>query len=165
MKKQRRIPKPNERKKSIAKPDKNREPEPSRRSVLRTLRNAAIAVPLIGVAGYYSVHAIKASIREADLGRIGKGRPSIVQIHDATCRLCQTLQIQTRSVLKAFDADIYEYLVANIKSQEGAALAVKYGVQHVTLLLFDAKGKMVEIVYGPIAEESLKTIIAAHMKR
>ena len=79
--------------------------------------------------------------------------------------MCRTLQGQTRDILGAYEDDKFEYLVANIKTEEGSLLAVKHGVSHVTLLLFDAKGKMIQAVRGPIRKSILSGIIAKHMRQ
>ena len=58
-----------------------------RRQMLRWLRNGAIGVPVVGVAGLFSVRSVQATMCEHDLTKIGKGSPAIVQIHDPTCQL------------------------------------------------------------------------------
>ncbi len=138
---------------------------PARRNFLNRIRTAAIAIPVLGGVGYYSLTAIQASISEADLTKIGNGKPAIVQIHDPQCALCRTLQGQTRDVLGGHDGDTFEYLVANIKTKKGSDLAVRYSVRHVTLLLFDPAGQMVGIIRGPISKSNLRGRIAAHLRR
>ncbi len=168
MRKQNKKNKP-QRKRSVSKPAAGSsnvgEASAGRRSVLRLLRNSIIGAAVIGGAGYYSVNSIQASMNEADLSRIGNGRPAVVQVHDPQCSLCRTLQSQTRDVLADFEDDRYEYLVANIKTQKGSVLASKYGVPHVTLLLFDPNGKMVQIVRGPTSTASLKNHITVHIQK
>ena len=100
----------------------------------------AIGAVATGGAGLYGTRAVQATIAEADLSRIGKGTRSVVQIHDPQCQLCTTLQRQTRRALKAYSEDEVTYLVANIKTREGAAFAGRFGVPHVTLLFFDETG-------------------------
>lgn len=136
----------------------------SRRRFLRFARNGAIALPVLTGVGFFSVQSVQATICEADLTKIGHGKPSIVQIHDPMCPLCQTLQRQTRKALKSFDGDAFTFLVANIKTPDGSALAARYGVPHVTLLLFDGRGEMVQIVRGPSDADSLRTIFEAHLE-
>lgn len=140
-------------------------PEPTRRDTLKLARNGAIGIAVLGVAGYFGVNSVGASLAEADLTRVGNGLPSIVQIHDPTCPLCQTMQKQARRALKSHDADNHQYLVANIKTNEGASFAAQFGVPHVSLLLFDAKGEMVEVVRGPIESDALKRAIDAHLAK
>lgn len=135
----------------------------SRRTMLRYLRTGAIAVPVLGVAGYFSVQSVQATICEADLTKIGQGTPSIVQIHDPNCPICTQLQKQARRALGDFEDETHTYLVANIKTLEGSSLAAKYAVPHVTILLFDAKGEMVEVLRGPRTADELRPIFAAHL--
>jgi thioredoxin-like negative regulator of GroEL len=136
-----------------------------KRKTLRLLRNLVIATPVVGVAGFFSVKSVQATICEADLTKVGKGVPSIVQIHDPNCQLCATLQKQARRALRSYDDDSHRFLVANIKTEDGGAFAARYGVPHVTLLLFDKRGKMTQAVRGPIKQDALNNIITAHMKR
>lgn len=135
----------------------------SRRRFLRFTRNGIIAIPVIAGVGYLSVKSVEATICEADLSKVGQGKPSIVQIHDPQCPLCKRLQRQSRKALKSFDDDDYTFLVANITTQEGGNFAASYGVPHVTLLLFNAAGQMVQVVRGPSDIESLRTIFTAHL--
>jgi hypothetical protein len=139
--------------------------QPARRNFMRLARNAAIALPVLGGVGFFSVRSVQATICEADLTKVGKGLPTIVQIHDPSCQLCTTLQKQTRRALKEYDPDGHTFLVANIQTAEGGAFARQHGVPHVTLLLFDARGEMKQVVRGPIASHQLEPILAAHMER
>ena len=135
----------------------------SRRRFLRLMRNVAIGLPVVAGATVFSVRSVQATICEADLTKIGKGKPAIVQIHDPQCSLCQQLQRQARKALKSFDDEAVTFLVANIHTAEGGALAARYGVPHVTLLLFDAEGEMVQVVRGPSDKDSLRQIFDAHL--
>ena len=138
---------------------------PDRRDTLRLLRNGALAAAALGGVGVFSVNAVRATAREQDLGRIGNGIPAIVQIHDPSCSLCTELQRQTRRALRAFDEEEVGYLVANINGNDGAALAARYGVGHVTLLLFDGGGEMRQVLHGVRREDELRRHFEAHLAR
>ncbi|WP_152544565.1 thioredoxin domain-containing protein [Actibacterium mucosum] len=135
----------------------------SRRRFLRLLRTGAIAVPIVGIGGLFSVRAVQATIHENDLTRVGQGVPAIVQVHDPQCPLCQQLQRQTRKAMRGFEEDEGIFLVANIASAEGSAFAARYGAPHVTLLLFDARGRMQQVVRGPVQDDDLRAIISEHL--
>ncbi|MEO3415292.1 thioredoxin family protein [Roseovarius sp. CAU 1744] len=135
----------------------------NRRKFLRLARNAAIALPVLAGATVFSVQSVQATICEADLTKIGKGKPAVVQVHDPNCSLCRQLQRQARKALKSFDGEAVEFLVADINTAKGSAFAARYGVPHVTLLLFDGAGEMVQIVRGPSDTDSLHKVIAAHL--
>lgn len=137
----------------------------SRRSALRWLRNGAIALPVLGAGGVFTFRSVDAAMCEADLAKIGNGKPAFVQIHDPQCPMCRTLQKQVRRALRSFDGDHYNYLVANINTDEGRALARSHNVPHVTVLLFDPRGEMVQIVRGPSDADTLKTVFDLHLQR
>jgi len=120
----------------------------SRRDMLRKFRNGGIAVAVLGGGGWFAVRDVQATIQEHDLSRIGNGVPTVVQIHDPNCSQCIALQKEARAAIEAFEDDTIQFLVANIRDARGQKLATEHGVGHVTLLLFDAKGKRQEIMRG-----------------
>ena len=121
----------------------------TRRDVLRRYRNRGIGLAVVGVAGWFVVEDVQATVREHDLTRIGNGVPTVVQIHDPNCSICAALQKETRAAVKGFDESELQFLVANIKDARGSKLAADHGVPHVTLLLFDGDGKRRQILRGP----------------
>ncbi|MEM8658316.1 MAG: hypothetical protein AAGF22_09480 [Pseudomonadota bacterium] len=163
MKKQRR--KPSRPKARPAAAEVAAKPSPDRRQVLRYLRNGGIAAVVLGGGGYYSVSSVRATIAEHDLTRIGKGSPAVVQIHDPNCTQCTALQRQTRQALRTLDDPRLEYVVANIRTSEGRAYAAQHGVQHVTLLLVDGRGRVQNILAGPNQADRLEAAFADHLAR
>lgn len=135
-----------------------------RRKFLGYMKYGAVGALAVGFGGYKFMGAVEATQREADLSLIGKGKPVIAQIHDPTCSVCAAFQKQVRSAMSSLDEEKFSYVVANIKTNKGSALAAKYGVPHVTLLLFDGNGKMVQTVRGPANDEILSSIIENFVK-
>lgn len=119
-----------------------------RRNFMRLARNLAIGAGVLGGTGYALARTVMGTVNEHDLTRVGNGTPTIVQIHDPNCSLCRGLQRETREALEAFEDGELDYVVANIKSQKGLSFANRYGVQHVTLLLFDDKGDLKRVLEG-----------------
>jgi uncharacterized protein HemX len=132
----------------------------TKRKTLSTLRNSAIGLVLAGGAGTYLYGAYQADLKERDLTQVGRGKPTIVQIHDPNCPMCTALQKATRSALQNFEEDELKYLVANIKTAKGREFANQHNAPHVTLLLFDKRGKLQNILQGVRNEEELKTVFA-----
>ncbi|MEM8797910.1 MAG: thioredoxin family protein [Pseudomonadota bacterium] len=126
-----------------------------KRATLFNIRNSAIALVALGGGGLFAYRSVTASIAEHDLTRIGKGKPSIVQIHDPTCPICNTLQKEVRQALGTIDEDTVTYLVANIRTEDGQRFAARHGVPHVTLLLFDSDGTLQTTLSGPRDSEEL----------
>ena len=139
-------------------------PEPTRRDMLKLARNGAIGVAVLGGGGYLALGAVRAGAAEYDLTRIGNGKPAVVQIHDPQCPTCTALQKQTRKALRNFDKDELVYLVANIKQTQGQALAARYGVAHVTLLLFDGAGNLQNTLRGMRQSDELQALFAQHLE-
>lgn len=137
-------------------------PEPTRRDVLRMMRTGAIATAAVAGGGYWAFGSFRAYAAEHDLSKVGQGSPVIVQVHDPQCPTCTALQRETRRALKDFDDCGLTYLVADIKTEEGAAFARKYTVPHVTLLLFDGDGTLLNTVRGMQQASHLAQVFAAH---
>lgn len=133
-----------------------------RRRFLRLARNGAIGAAVLGGAGIFGTRSVMATIAEHDLTRIGQGKPTVVQVHDPNCPTCSALQRETRKAMKQFGECDLVFLVANIKTEKGSALANKHGVPHVTLLLFDAKGDLSETLHGMRQRDELMPILQAH---
>ena len=136
----------------------------SKRASLGAMRNWAIGAAVVGGGGYWFATDVQATMREHDLTRLGKGVPTVVQIHDPDCPLCAALQRAARAAVGGFDETELVFLVANIKTQEGRALATAHGVGHVTLLLFDGEGRRREILHGPSTEAALESAFANHVR-
>lgn len=137
-------------------------PEVKRRDMLKIARNGVVGVVAAGGAGFWAMGSYKAYAQEHDLSRLGKGAPVIVQVHDPQCPTCTALQKQTRSALRAFDDCGLLYLVADINTTEGASLAARHGVPHVTLLFFDGQGALLRTVQGMHSSDQLASMIADH---
>jgi len=140
-------------------------PGVDRRDALRRFRNGALVLAGVGAGGWYIVSEVNAGIQEADLTKIGNGMPTVVQIHDPQCPVCQALQREVRDALERFDDGELQYLVANIRQDKGRHLADQHGVQHVTLLLFDGKGERQEILAGPNTSDNLERVFRQHLER
>ncbi|MEP3525848.1 MAG: hypothetical protein ABJ081_12040 [Hyphomicrobiales bacterium] len=158
MSKKRKSQKPNNKrgKKSAAPLDATQARDLKKRKTLKTLRNTVIGVLLLGGAGAYMYRSVLASRLEQDLTELGNGTPMVVQIHDPGCSLCTALQKEVRQALKAVDDSALNYRVANIRTQEGRRFASRYGVPHVTLLLFDGRGNLKQTLRGPRQNEELE---------
>ncbi|MFK7752864.1 MAG: TlpA family protein disulfide reductase [Sedimentitalea sp.] len=158
MSKKRRKPVKASRKKAVTTPV-----EPAKRDTLKLLRMGALGAVAVGGAGFFSVRGVRATAAEHDLTQLGGGRPTVVQIHDPQCPTCTALQRQTRKALRSFDEDQIGYLVANIKTVEGATFARRYGVPHVTLLLFDGQGRLETTLSGPHQADALRLAFQDHL--
>ena len=138
---------------------------PTRRDFLRKARNGAIATLVVGGGGWFMVDQVRATIREQDLSRIGNGIPTVVQIHDPQCRQCVALQKEARNAVCNFGDGELQFVVANIRSQEGGQLAAAHGVGHVTLLLFDGAGQRRAVLSGPNKSDYLTDAFRLHLAR
>ncbi|MEM6668628.1 MAG: hypothetical protein AAF661_05375 [Pseudomonadota bacterium] len=128
----------------------------SRRDFLRFGRNWGVAIAAVSGVGWYTVRSVQAAIAEHDLSRIGNGLPTIVQIHDPNCMSCLALQREARSAACEVGEDKIQFLVANLQTGEGRRLATAHGVGHVTLLVFDERGRRIDTLVGPNTRDALE---------
>lgn len=151
-------------KKRIKKPQAAPAPEVTRRDAMSRLGWYGVgAVGVLGVGGALAMD-FSTKMSEGDLSKIGQGVPTIVQIHDPECGLCRALQKETRAALKQFDKDQVTYLVANIKTLDGASFSSDMGMGNVTLVLFDGKGERVHTVQGVTPRDELEAAFRRHLK-
>ena len=137
--------------------------QPDRRSFLRTVGLGTGGLVVIGAGGWWASSSIQAHAREQDLTRIGRGVPSIVQVHDPQCPDCTVLQRETRQALKCFDESELVYVVASLTTDAGRVFAGRFGAGRVTLLLFDGSGRMTEVAQGVHDHDELKTMFTNHI--
>lgn len=147
--------KPKSKKTNANKTNAKNEIEPTRRKFIRFARNSVIGIAVVGATGGYLAYAASGTMHEQDLTRIGQGLPSVVQIHDPQCPVCMRLQRTTKAALERLGDGQIDYVVANIRTGKGEAFASKYGVPHVTLLLFDADGELQNILRGEQQADAL----------
>ena len=86
-----------------------------------------------------------------------------MQIHDPECPMCRALQRETLKALEDFDDAELQYVIADIRTPEGARLADANGVQHVTLVLFDGDGRRRDILAGNNTSAVLKRQFQRHL--
>lgn len=135
----------------------------SRRETLRLIRDWGLVAAAVGFGGWWLVDDVRADMAERDLSRVGAGAPTVVQIHDPQCPICRALQRETREAMAGFsDAELL-YLVADIRSPEGRALADRHGVQHVTLVLFDGAGNRRRTLTGMREAPELRAAFQRHV--
>jgi len=133
----------------------------SRRDMLQRGAVFGAGAVVLAAGGTAFSFDFRKTMAEADLTKIGQGNPTIVQIHDPSCRLCQALQRETRAALADCNEG-YTYLVANITTADGAAFQRRMGQPHVTLALLDGDGTPLHFINGVTAAETLKAQFQTH---
>ncbi|MEM7426194.1 MAG: hypothetical protein AAF441_08860 [Pseudomonadota bacterium] len=140
-------------------------PTKSRRQFLDFAKSWGVVGALAVGGGWYLIDEVTATIAEGDLSKIGNGIPTVVQIHDPSCPRCTELQRQARKAMGDFGSDELQFLVANIKSEKGRALATKHGVGHITLLMLDGGGTRRDALHGVHDSSYLSTVFRSHADR
>ena len=94
-----------------------------------------------------------------DLSRIGKGHAAVVLVRDKAA-------VQSFDLIHVLDTvrDKYsgrvEFLLTDYDSPEGRAFITANKAERVTLVLFNANGKEIKILYPPQSAESVQQEIA-----
>ncbi|MBD3896583.1 hypothetical protein IEI94_12050 [Halomonas sp. ML-15] len=126
----------------------------------RLIRGLLVAVAIIAVpAAWFAMEARQA--REvSDLSVIGGGEPVVVQVHEPGCTSCEQLLEQAQEARSRLDEELI-LRRANIASSSGRRFAYEYGVSQSTLVLFDARGEVVEVKRGVVAADELEADFVA----
>ena len=99
---------------------------------------------------------------EHDLSVIGKGIPTVVQIHDPKCQLCAQLRRNAGNAVDRIGGEIL-FRVADITTPQGYRLQKKHDVPIVTLLLFDSKGGLQRVLSGVKDDDLLYRTFRTHL--
>ena len=111
------------------------------------------------VGGMASLHAFDKKKRALhDLSVIGTGVPVMVQVHDPACPTCRRLKSAATAAMENFPDMAYR--LADITTKEGKQFQTRYGVPHVTLLLFDPEGDHKHTISGLVDTEEINTTVS-----
>ena len=124
----------------------------------RLLQRGAFAFALLAILAvaihFFSSH----KQQEYDLSVIGNGTPTVVQVHDPDCQLCQRLKRNLDSVRGDFSEDI-QFRTTYITTSEGRRFANRYAVSNVTLLFFNKQGQHVHTLEGVTPADVLRNTL------
>ena len=138
-----------------------RSSNPVWRGGIRFALAAVLTVSVIGVA----LAAFKKGYDiEHDLSVVGQGVPTVVQVHDPGCQLCQRLRKNANTAMRGFDGKLL-YRVADVTTPAGHAIQRRHQVPHVTLLLFDGDGELRNVLNGVRDSDSLRKAFELHVNR
>lgn len=136
---------------------------PKSRAAKSWFNQAFIAVLTVTVVGIALAAWSSNQVDAHDLSVIGNGIPTVVQIHDPGCPTCRALLRNVRAASKGLGEDALQIRITDIKSADGALLASRYRVPHVTLLYFDGGGRMVGAQTGMQEVDALRRAFERHV--
>lgn len=94
-----------------------------------------------------------------DLSRIGKGKAAVVLVRDKNAVESFNL-MEVMNDLRDQYAGQVEFLLTDFNTPEGRAFITANGAARVTLVVLDANGNKVSVLYPPQTAESVKQAIA-----
>ena len=131
---------------------------------LRLLKKTGITFAVVGVI-FLSFYSYSQKLKnEHDLSVVGNGVPTVVQIHDPNCQLCNQLKANLKQVKSDYKGEI-QFKSANINTQKGRVFANKHRVARVTLLFFDSRGNQVNVIQGVTPTEDIRLALNALASR
>ena len=98
-----------------------------------------------------------------DLSRIGKGKPTAVLVRDKNAVQSFDLMEVMNGIRDQYAGQV-EFLLTDSDTPEGRAFITANGAARVTLVLLDAEGKLIKVLYPPQTAESLRQELAAVLK-
>lgn len=122
----------------------------------RLVRGLLIALAILAVPVAWFAMEARQARAVADLSVIGSGEPVVVQVHEPGCTGCERLLEQVNEARDRLDERLALRRV-NIATSGGRRFADEHGVSQVTLVLFDARGSVVDIKRGVIDADELET--------
>jgi len=98
-----------------------------------------------------------------DLSLVGKGKPAIVLIRDKNAVQTFDLMEVMNSIRDQYAGQV-EFLLTDFNTPQGRAFMAANEAPRVTLVLLDADGKRVKVIYPPQTADSLQQEIGAVLK-
>jgi hypothetical protein len=95
-----------------------------------------------------------------DLSRIGKGKVAVVLVRDKNAVQSFDLMNVLNGIRDKYAGQI-EFLLTDFDTPEGRAFITANNAARATLVLFDANGKLVKVLYAPQTAENIQQEIAA----
>lgn len=95
-----------------------------------------------------------------DLTRIGKGKAAVVLVRDKSAVQSFDLMEVMNGIRDRY-ADKAEFLLTDFNTPEGRAFMTANGAEKATLVVFDANGNKMNILYSPQTAESMQQAIDA----
>lgn len=121
------------------------------------LRSALITVAIVVVAIAFAATLLPRGFSD-DLGRIGKGLPAAVLIHDKETVVSMDL-MELMNMLRDDYEERVVFLATDIATEEGQAFAARHGVGSSILLLFDDTGRRIAVIDGIRDPETLRATL------
>jgi hypothetical protein len=94
-----------------------------------------------------------------DLSRIGKGKAAVVLVRDKNAVQSFDLMSVLNDIRDKYTGRV-EFLLTDFDTPEGRAFIAANKAARVTLVLFDASGKPVKVLYAPQTAENVQQEIA-----
>ena len=135
----------------------------NRRDFMSNFAIGGIALAAFAGGGWYLASDVLADMGDQDMSLIGNGVPTVVQVHDPSCPSCRALLKESREAMKGFEPGELQFVIAGLNTTEGRALADRYRVGKVTLLLMDGKGRRLKTIAGETPSASLAAMFRLHV--
>jgi hypothetical protein len=94
-----------------------------------------------------------------DLSRIGKGHAAVVLVRDKNAVQSFDLMNVLNGIRDKYPGRV-EFLLTDFDTPEGRAFITANNAARATLVLFDANGKLVKVLYAPQTAENVQQEIA-----
>ena len=98
-----------------------------------------------------------------DLTRIGKGKAAVVLVRDKNATQSFDLMEALNGIRDQY-SDKAEFLLTDFNTPEGRAFMTTNGAAKVTVVVFDANGNKVNVIYPPQTAESMRQAIEAALR-
>jgi len=98
-----------------------------------------------------------------DLTRIGKGKAAVVLVRDKSAVQSFDL-MEVMNGIRDHYSDKAEFLLTDFNTPEGRAFMTANGAAKVTVVVFDASGNKVNVLFPPQTAESMQQAIDAALE-
>jgi hypothetical protein len=131
----------------------------------RRFRRFGFLLAIIGIIIAVGLASYKSSYEGShNLKDLGNGTPVVVQIHDTSNPISQSLLRNTKSALNQVEGDLL-FRIADISTPQGHRLQSAHNAPDISLLLFDGQGRLQRTLTGEKGTDVLVREFNSHLRR
>ena len=139
------------------------QPTPSNRSHSPWRRRLIVTAAFV-LAGSFLWSQLPKGSYPTDLSRIGQGQAALVLAIDSSYSGGASVMELLNDVRHDF-ADSVQFLVASLTLPDGKAFAAQHQASDGMVLLFDAKGQRIAVLYTPKTQDELRKALQQALGR
>ena len=121
-----------------------------------------MTLAVIGLALWFAVSMLPKAYNQ-ELNSIGKGRPSVVILHNKD-DVGSITMLGLLDTLRDEYSDRYDFFLADVNTAAGEKFARQHNARSGQVLIFNARGQKTDLISGAGGPEALRLALETHSR-